>query len=126
MSWTNFIIYLVIAYTIYYAAIILIDMLKPNWKLASMDQGAEELQFSELEETTVVEPVPIHNSTSERKIKRNKGETEKMEVSEEKIQDSFEFTQYYQAKADGGAQNLNDLVQLAQANSIEMKRKLIM
>jgi hypothetical protein len=48
-----------------------------------------------------------------------------MEVSEEKIQDSFEFTQYYQAKADGGAQNLNDLVQLAQANSIEMKRKLI-
>ncbi len=126
MSWTHFITCLVIAYSIYYAAIILIDVLKTQRKFASADQGAEELQFSELEETTMVEHVPNSNATAERTIKRSESSADTIEAVTDKRQDSFEFTQYYQAQVAGGAQNLNDLLQMAQANSIEMKRKLIM
>lgn len=126
MSWSNFIMYLGITYSIYYAAVILIDVLKSKRKFAAMDQGSEELQFSEMEETTVVEHAPNNHSTAERKIQRSEGKADNNKAAAGKIQESFEFNQYYQAKVAGGAQNLNDLLQMAQSNSIEMKRKLIM
>lgn len=121
MSWTDFMMCVGIAYTVYYASIILMDILKSQKKFASADQGAETLHFSELEETKVVESFP--NNHSSIKTENTSG---KSEAITGKKRESFEFTQYYQAKVEGGAQNLNDLLQLAQANSIEMKRKLIM
>lgn len=132
MSWTDFIMYLAIAYVVYYALIILIDMIKPQRKLASVDQGGEELQFTEVEETKVIDSSKRFQNESDGHIQKEEINTENvkqeaMETKNEIIKkEDLEFTKYYPANAEGGAQNLNDLLQLAQASSIEMKSRIIL
>lgn len=126
MNWTDFIIYLSIAYLTYYGINVIIDLLKP--KNGSVISGEDDvLEFSEIVETTVIEDdFPIQNedfsdefsfSDAEGLMEewiRNEGDTEELDLISENVNVSS-----------GGVTSMQELMRLAQDQSIEVKKHLV-
>lgn len=126
MNWTDFIIYLSIAYLTYYGINVIIDLLK--LKRGSVNSGEDDvLEFSEIVGTTIIEDdFPTHNdevpdetsfsepdSLMEEWI-RNEGDTEELELISENVNVSS-----------GGVTSMQELMRLAQDQSIEVKKHLV-
>lgn len=126
MNWTDFIIYLSIAYLTYYGINVIIDLLK--LKRGSVNSGEDDvLEFSEIVGTTIIEgDFPTQNdevpdetsffnadSLMEEWI-RNEGDTEELELISENVNVSS-----------GGVTSMQELMRLAQDQSIEVKKHLV-
>jgi len=126
MNWTDFIKYLGIVYLIYYGVNVIIDLLKPQKGLVI--EGEEDLlEFSESIGTTIIEDEPeskndyTPDESTGNEIDgrleewvRDEGDTEELNLISENVNVST-----------GGVTTMQELIRLAQDQSIEVKKHLV-
>ena len=121
MTWTDFFLYLALFYVVYYAANVIIDLLRKP-RVAGIQEGDAYTFESDLtefdEKPTVIEddepiaPNPA-NSIANNPIK----ETEKEE--------GIEIKAVNPVKSSGGVTNIDSLFALAKEGTIEMKKSIV-
>lgn len=121
MTWTDFFLYLALFYVVYYAANVIIDVLrKPRVAgVQESDAYTFESDLTEFDEKpTVIEeeelPVPNPKITTTKKPSQ---ETEKEEV--------LEVNEVNPVKSSGGVTNIDSLFALAKEGTIEMKKTIV-
>lgn len=125
MNWTEFIKFLAIAYVAYYGINVILDLLKPQNR-SFIDREGEVLEFSEFIGTTIIEddehtklegdPEPL-GSRTEGLVEdwiRGEGDTEELDLISENVNVST-----------GGVTSMQELMRLAQDQSIEVKKQLV-
>lgn len=121
MTWTDFFLYLALFYVVYYAANVIIDVLrKPRIEgVQESDAYTFESDLTEFDEkpTVIEDEEPIvpnpANSIANNPIK----ETEKVE--------GIEINEVNPVKSSGGVTNIDSLFALAKEGTIEMKKTIV-
>lgn len=126
MNWTDFIIYLSIAYLIYYGINVIIDLLKPHRR--SVIGGEDDvLEFSEIVGTTIIEDDFTHKKeavSDGQGISNAEGLTEEWVRDEADTEELDLITENVNVST-GGVTSMQELMRLAQDQSIEVKKDLV-
>ena len=121
MTWTDFFLYLALFYVVYYAANVIIDVLrKPRVAgIHEADAYTFESDLTEFDEkpTVIEDDQPIApnpaNSIANNSIKE-----------EEKVE-GIEINEVNPVKSSGGVTNIDSLFALAKEGTIEMKKTIV-
>lgn len=128
MIWTDFFLYLALFYLVYYAIIVVIDVLrKPHFEASKKGEAYTfQTDLSDFgENPTVIEdddPM-IHLPESLELSPATKEEWVKSNEESEDIE--FEINDANPVRSTGGVTNLNSLFALAKEGTIEMKKKIV-
>ena len=121
MTWTDFFLYLALFYVVYYAANLIIDVLRKPRVAGVQESNAYtfESDLTEFDEkpTVIVEeelPAPNLKITITKKPSQ---ETEKEE--------GIEVNELNPVKSSGGVTNIDSLFALAKEGTIEMKKTIV-
>ena len=119
MTWTDFFLYLALFYVVYYAANVIIDVLRKP-KIAGVQEKDSYTFESDLtdfdEQPTVIEdddPMPLKTEVTA------KGE------SSNKDSEEFEINEVNPVKSSGGVTNIDSLFALAKEGTIELKKSIV-
>jgi hypothetical protein len=121
MNWTDFFLYLALFYVVYYAANLIIDVLRKT-RIAGNQEGDSYTFESDLtefdEKPTVIEEeeLPVPNP-SYPASKNPTMETEKVE--------GMEINAVNPVKSTGGVTNIDSLFALAKEGTIELKKSIV-
>lgn len=119
MTWTDFFLYLALFYVVYYAANVIIDVLrKPKISgVQESDSYTFESDLTEFDEQPTVieddEPIPP------------KIEVISPEESSNKESEGFKINEVNPVKSSGGVTNIDALFALAKEGTIEMKKSIV-
>lgn len=126
MNWTDFITYLIIAYLIYYGITVIIDLLKPQNR--SVINGEDDvLEFSEVVGTRIIEEdFPTKNEAvpDGQRISNAVGLTEEW-LRDEADTEELDLISENVNVSTGGVTSMQELMKLAQDQSIEVKKHLV-
>ena len=124
MNWTDFILYLALAYVAYYGLILIIDLLKPSSKLATSVEG-DILEFSEEDETVIIEEdEPVIQRASFENVQEGNTSMETW-INREEDSEEIELVHVNVNNSTGGVTQIGELFSLAQEDSIEVTKKLV-
>lgn len=119
MTWTDFFLYLALFYVVYYAANVIIDVLRKP-RVAGIQEGDAytfESNLTEFDEQPTVieddEPLPGNPESKPETKAPNKDAEE------------FEINDLNPVKSSGGVTNLDSLFALAKEGTIEMKKSIV-
>lgn len=124
MNWTDFVKFLTMAYLVYYGINVILDLLKQQNKSVAGED--EVLEFSEFIGTSIIEdddPTKVEGdpepsgSSAEGLVEewiRDEGDTEELDLISENVNVST-----------GGVTSMQELMRLAQDQSIEVKKQLV-
>lgn len=119
MTWTDFFLYLALFYVVYYAANVIVDVLRKP-KISGVQQSNAytfESDISEFDE----QPTVIEDDES----MPSKPEAISPKESSNKESEGFEINEVNPVKSSGGVTNIDALFALAKEGTIEMKKSIV-
>ncbi|MBN7817672.1 hypothetical protein [Algoriphagus pacificus] len=121
MTWTDFFLYLALFYVVYYAANVIIDVLRKP-RVAGIQEGDAytfESDLTEFDEkpTVIEDDEPIAPNPANSIANNPNKETEEV--------DGIEINEVNPVKSSGGVTNIDSLFALAKEGTIEMKKTIV-
>lgn len=124
MNWTDFILYLALAYVAYYGLVLIIDLLNPSSKLATSVEG-DILEFYEEDETVIIEEEePVIQKVNSENFQGGNNSKETW-INSEEDSEEIELVHVNVNNSTGGVTQIGELFSLAQEDSIEVTKKLV-
>lgn len=128
MNWTDFFLYLALFYLVYYAIIVVIDVLRKPHFAASKEGDAYTFQtdLSEFGESpTVIEDNDLIDDERESPVLSPVIKDEKVSSEEDSEEEGIEIFDINPVRSTGGVTTLNSLFALAKEGTIDMKKKVV-
>lgn len=126
MTWTDFFLYLALLYVVYYAANVMVDVLKKP-RTAGIQEGDAYTFESDLtefdEKPTVIEddePLVANPNQKAESISPTNNI-----IKQEENTEGIEINETNPVKSSGGVTNLDSLFALAKEGTIEMKKSIV-